>query len=273
MAAVAGTAVTLAPAAAGSAHKGAATLHRWSAAAARPAGRWAVAVCQQQPERRGRSVAARAAAAEVRTDVCVAAVAAVAGQRAAAAKLASGRGSALPTRLLVAAAAALPCSHALFTKQLLPRALAWQVVSAVPFPTTALERFAAELQAAGGQQERSRLLLEYARRLPAYPETARTDAHRVMGCTAQVGGQEQQCSRRAVVRYGRGEPLLCLGTLGSAQPRLACCVACAHAGPMLPAYLDHLVCCAPSCPIKLPTAAPQLARSEPPCCPAGVGVC
>lgn len=124
MAAVAGTAVTLAPAAAGSAHKGAATLHRWSAAAARPAGRRAVAVCQQQPERRGRSVAARAAAAEV--------------------------------------------------------------VSAVPFPTTALERFAAELQAAGGQQERSRLLLEYARRLPAYPETARTDAHRVMGCTAQV---------------------------------------------------------------------------------------
>ncbi|PRW56007.1 quinolinate chloroplastic [Chlorella sorokiniana] len=124
MAAVAVTAAALAPAVAGGAHKGAATLRRWSAATARPAGRRAAIVCQQQPERRGSTLAARAAAAEV--------------------------------------------------------------VAAVPFPTPALEPFAAELQAAGGQQERSRLLLGYARRLPAYPEAARTDAHRVMGCTAQV---------------------------------------------------------------------------------------
>lgn len=86
MAAVAGAAVALAPVVAGSAHKGAATLRRWSAAAARPAGRRTVSVCQQQPERRSSSVTARAAAAEVRAEVCVVAMA---GQRAAALKLAA----------------------------------------------------------------------------------------------------------------------------------------------------------------------------------------
>lgn len=58
---------------------------------------------------------------------------------------------------------------------------------AVPFPTPAMERLAAELTAAGGPQERSRLLLGYARHLPPLPDAARTDANRVMGCTAQVG--------------------------------------------------------------------------------------
>lgn len=61
-----------------------------------------------------------------------------------------------------------------------------QALPAVPFPSPALESFAADLSAAPGPQERSRLLLGYARRLPAMPEGARTDANRVMGCTAQV---------------------------------------------------------------------------------------
>ncbi|EFN58534.1 hypothetical protein CHLNCDRAFT_19680, partial [Chlorella variabilis] len=49
-----------------------------------------------------------------------------------------------------------------------------------------LERLATELLAAAGPQERSRLLLGYARRLAPLPDAARTDANRVMGCTAQV---------------------------------------------------------------------------------------
>jgi sulfur transfer protein SufE len=61
-----------------------------------------------------------------------------------------------------------------------------QAPPALPFPTPALERLAAELSAAEGPQERSRLLLGYARRLPPLPDAARTDANRVMGCTAQV---------------------------------------------------------------------------------------
>lgn len=103
------------------------------------------------------------------------------------------------------------------------------MVSAVPFPTPALERFAAELQAAGGQQERSRLLLEYARRLPAYPEAARTDAHRVMGCTAQVGrrGAVQQAGLCMLACFGTAGGSRCFAwVVGAAQHRLACCVAC-----------------------------------------------
>ncbi|KAL4443002.1 hypothetical protein ABPG77_008493 [Micractinium sp. CCAP 211/92] len=55
-----------------------------------------------------------------------------------------------------------------------------------PFPTPVLAAAAAELTAAADVQERSRLLLGYARRMPAMPEAERTDANRVMGCTAQV---------------------------------------------------------------------------------------
>lgn len=71
------------------------------------------------------------------------------------------------------------------TPALLHRPL--QAPAAAPFPSPALQSLAAELQAAGGPQERSRLLVSYARRLPPLPEAAHTDAHRVMGCTAQVG--------------------------------------------------------------------------------------
>ncbi|GAB4820689.1 hypothetical protein N2152v2_007735 [Parachlorella kessleri] len=49
-----------------------------------------------------------------------------------------------------------------------------------------MERLAQELQAAADAKERTRLLLGYAKRLPQFPEAARRDANRVMGCTAQV---------------------------------------------------------------------------------------
>ena len=49
-----------------------------------------------------------------------------------------------------------------------------------------MERVAQELQAAADAKERTRLLLGYAKRLPHFPEAARRDANRVMGCTAQV---------------------------------------------------------------------------------------
>lgn len=55
------------------------------------------------------------------------------------------------------------------------------------FPTPAMERTAQELQAASDAKERTRLLLSYAKRLAPLPESARADANRVMGCTAQVG--------------------------------------------------------------------------------------
>jgi hypothetical protein len=54
------------------------------------------------------------------------------------------------------------------------------------FPTPPLEALARELQAAADAKERTRLLLGYGRRLPPFPEAARRDANRVMGCTAQV---------------------------------------------------------------------------------------
>lgn len=61
-----------------------------------------------------------------------------------------------------------------------------QVLPSVSFPTPRMTEVAAELQAAPGQQERARLLLQLAKRLPAMSDAARTDANRVMGCTAQV---------------------------------------------------------------------------------------
>lgn len=73
----------------------------------------------------------------------------------------------------------------------------------VPFPTPALERFAAELTAAAGAQERSRLLLGYARQLAPLPEAARTDANRVMGCTAQVGRRASICLCSAAAAAAR----------------------------------------------------------------------
>ncbi|KAL4457736.1 hypothetical protein ABPG75_012601 [Micractinium tetrahymenae] len=66
------------------------------------------------------------------------------------------------------------------------RTAATEAPVAVPFPTAALAELAAELSAAADVQQRSRLLVGYASRLPAMPEAARTDANRVMGCTAQV---------------------------------------------------------------------------------------
>ena len=42
---------------------------------------------------------------------------------------------------------------------------------------------------------RLKLLLDYARQLPAFPEEQRTYANRVMGCTAQVG-----CNKFTIVR-------------------------------------------------------------------------
>lgn len=49
-----------------------------------------------------------------------------------------------------------------------------------------LEVIAAEFEGRQGAQERVQLLLEYAKRLPPMPASAKTDANRVMGCTAQV---------------------------------------------------------------------------------------
>lgn len=54
------------------------------------------------------------------------------------------------------------------------------------FPTTRMRQFAEELQSVSGAQERSRLLLSYAKQLQPLPEADRRDANRVMGCTAQV---------------------------------------------------------------------------------------
>jgi hypothetical protein len=70
----------------------------------------------------------------------------------------------------------------------LPALAAAQAPLAAPLPTPALEALAAELRSAADIQERSRLLLGYARRLAPLPEAARSDAHRVMGCTAQASG-------------------------------------------------------------------------------------
>ncbi|KAI3436690.1 hypothetical protein D9Q98_006105 [Chlorella vulgaris] len=66
------------------------------------------------------------------------------------------------------------------------QAAATEVLPSVSFPTPRMTEVAAELQAAPGQQERARLLLQLAKRLPAMSDAARTDANRVMGCTAQV---------------------------------------------------------------------------------------
>lgn len=49
-----------------------------------------------------------------------------------------------------------------------------------------MRQFAEELQSVSGAQERSRLLLSYAKQLQPLPEADRRDANRVMGCTAQV---------------------------------------------------------------------------------------
>lgn len=54
----------------------------------------------------------------------------------------------------------------------------------LPAPAlAALQRF----QAAGDAKAKARLLLEYAAALPPFPDSAKVDANRVMGCTAQVG--------------------------------------------------------------------------------------
>lgn len=52
---------------------------------------------------------------------------------------------------------------------------------------------AADFQAAPGPKERAGLLLKYADRLPHLPADQRTDANRVMGCTAQVGLGPRLC--------------------------------------------------------------------------------
>lgn len=44
----------------------------------------------------------------------------------------------------------------------------------------------AAFQAAPDAKSRMRLLLDYARRLPPFPEEYKTVEHRVMGCSAQV---------------------------------------------------------------------------------------
>ena len=49
-----------------------------------------------------------------------------------------------------------------------------------------LEAIAAEFGGRQHAQDRVQLLLEYAKRLPPMPAAAKTDANRVMGCTAQV---------------------------------------------------------------------------------------
>lgn len=57
------------------------------------------------------------------------------------------------------------------------------VIAAAP---VGLEAIAADFEGRQGAQERVQLLLEYAKRLPPMPASAKTDANRVMGCTAQV---------------------------------------------------------------------------------------
>ena len=55
----------------------------------------------------------------------------------------------------------------------------------MPFDTE-FGRIAAEFQAASGAKDRAGLLLKFADRLPHLPAEQRTNANRVMGCTAQV---------------------------------------------------------------------------------------
>lgn len=54
-----------------------------------------------------------------------------------------------------------------------------------------LEAIAAEFEGRQHVQERVQLLLEYAKRLPPMPAAAKTDANRVMGCTAQVAASSE----------------------------------------------------------------------------------
>ncbi len=55
-----------------------------------------------------------------------------------------------------------------------------------------LEVIAAEFEARPGAKDRVQLLLDYAKRLMPMDAAAKTDANRVMGCTAQVtAGQTQ----------------------------------------------------------------------------------
>lgn len=58
---------------------------------------------------------------------------------------------------------------------------------------TAFGSIAAEFQQASGPKERAGLLLKYAERLPHLPADKRTDANRVMGCTAQVCPLQMSC--------------------------------------------------------------------------------
>ena len=105
-----------------------------------------------------------------------------------------------------------------------PALAAAQAPLAVPLPTPALEALAAELRAAGDIQERSRLLLGYACRLAPLPEAARSDAHRVMGCTAQVGGRRARFRQHAGPRCCRlhWQGLAVCGAMQCAGPPLCC---------------------------------------------------
>lgn len=94
-----------------------------------------------------------------------------------------------------------------------------QAPTTATFPTAALAATAAELTAAADVQERSRLLLGYARRLPAMPEAERTDANRVMGCTAQVGRPAGPLAR-ALPRLSSAN---CGGLPWHRSPAPACC--------------------------------------------------
>lgn len=54
-------------------------------------------------------------------------------------------------------------------------------------PSSRLDAAVAEFAVIPEPQERLKLLLEYAEQLKPLPAEAKTDANRVMGCTAQVG--------------------------------------------------------------------------------------
>jgi sulfur transfer protein SufE len=52
--------------------------------------------------------------------------------------------------------------------------------------STRLDEVVAEFSALPNPQDRLRLLVEYSKQLTPLPSEAKTDANRVMGCTAQV---------------------------------------------------------------------------------------
>ena len=81
----------------------------------------------------------------------------------------------------------------------------------IQFPTPAMASIAAAMQAAPDAASRSRMLLEYAKSAPAAPAELRTDANRVMGCTAQVWLSSKVGSDRRMTFYTDSDAALTKG--------------------------------------------------------------